>query len=80
MAISSKISIDVDGAAFTAFQEKFDKYKEALDKTPAQWRNVGAQPVLKITDRRAPTVSTVSSGQAKGRYATLRAGSGQPPE
>jgi hypothetical protein len=30
MAISSKISIDVDGAAFRAFQEKFDQYKAGL--------------------------------------------------
>jgi len=35
MAISSKISIEVDSAAFAAFQEKFAKYKQALDATPA---------------------------------------------
>jgi hypothetical protein len=35
MAISSKISIDVDSAAFAAFEEKFDKYKEALGHHPA---------------------------------------------
>jgi hypothetical protein len=34
MAISSKINIDVDSAAFRAFKEKFDQYKAALDKTP----------------------------------------------
>lgn len=43
MAIASKISIDVDSAAFAAFREKFDKYKEALDKTPAMWRGVGTE-------------------------------------
>jgi len=43
MAISSKINIDVDSAAFAAFQDKFDKYKAALDKTPAAWRGVGAE-------------------------------------
>ncbi len=50
MAIAS--NIDVDSAAFAAFQDKFNQFKAALDKTPAQWRSVGAQPVLKITDRR----------------------------
>jgi hypothetical protein len=25
------------------FQDKFDKYKAALDKTPAAWRGVGAE-------------------------------------
>jgi hypothetical protein len=34
MAVSSKIEIAVDSAAFSAFQEKFDKYRAALDKTP----------------------------------------------
>jgi hypothetical protein len=29
MAISSRINIDVDSAAFRSFQEKFDKYKES---------------------------------------------------
>src|SRR5205807_4607315 len=43
MAISSKINIDVDSAAFAAFKDKFDKYKAALDKTPAAWRGVGAE-------------------------------------
>ena len=43
MAIASKINIDIDSAAFTAFQEKFDKYKEAFDKTPAVWRSVGTE-------------------------------------
>jgi hypothetical protein len=41
MAISSKINIDVDSAAFASFQEKFNKYKAALDATPAAWRGVG---------------------------------------
>jgi hypothetical protein len=35
------LNIDVDSAAFAAFQDKFDKYKAALDKTPAAWRGVG---------------------------------------
>jgi len=43
MAITSKINIDIDSAAFAAFQEKFDKYKAALDKTPAAWKGVGAE-------------------------------------
>jgi hypothetical protein len=38
MAITSKINIDIDSAAFAAFQDKFDKYKAALDKTPAAGR------------------------------------------
>lgn len=41
VVISSKISIDIDSAAFHALQEKFDKYKEALDKTSAAWRRAG---------------------------------------
>jgi hypothetical protein len=44
MAISSKINIDVDSAAFAAFQDKFDKYKASLEKTDR------AQKTLTIED------------------------------
>jgi hypothetical protein len=48
MAIASNISIDVDSAAFRAFQEKFDKYKAALDKTLGGWRGVDVVEVRRV--------------------------------
>jgi hypothetical protein len=57
MAISSKISIDIDSAAFRAFQEKFDKCKEALGHHPA---TIGhAQKTLTIEDHTGGMVTMV---------------------
>jgi hypothetical protein len=51
MAIASKINIDIDSAAFTAFQEKFDKYKEApLKQEPPLLARRGTQKTLTIED------------------------------
>src|SRR5581483_1969219 len=43
MAVKSVVDVDVDTAKWERFQQLFDKYTSALDKTPNVWKNVGKE-------------------------------------
>ena len=68
MAVSSKISVDVDSSAFTEFAAAFAKYEAALKDLPGVWAGVEKSTAKTRTNFEATAISV---GALSGSMAAL---------
>ncbi len=70
MAVSSKINIAVDSAAFVEFKAAFDKYSKALSELPSVWTEVEKNTAKTKTNFEA---AAISMGVLSGSIASVAA-------